>query len=216
MLAVQVATRSSQQLEAADRRQHAALDAICHNKKPSARKARRPLTRKARPLPSDHATLVEVDAKLKCEAIERIARASSVAAGCRAEGIARDTFYRWKREYERAGLEGLRCTSRRKPLEANRLPPGKRRLLREIDEANPHMPIAEIARRAGVSENGARAVLSREVWIPNARAAALRSQQVLEAVHSAIRSRFPPDTRMGTIRRTLRAERLLGISRPVR
>lgn len=39
----------------------------------------------------------------------------NVSAACRAMGIERSTYYRWKRKVDRWGLEALRVRERRRP-----------------------------------------------------------------------------------------------------
>lgn len=46
----------------------------------------------------------------------------NVSEACKTLGYSRDTFYRLKRRYEEAGIEGLREISRRKPNPGNRVP----------------------------------------------------------------------------------------------
>jgi len=46
----------------------------------------------------------------------------SVAAACRLHGIHRSTFYRWKAQVERFGLETLRPRERRRPQMPNAIP----------------------------------------------------------------------------------------------
>jgi len=46
-----------------------------------------------------------------------------VAAACRAFGVHRSTYYRWKRRIERHGLEILRPRERRRPRMPNQLSP---------------------------------------------------------------------------------------------
>jgi transposase len=45
-----------------------------------------------------------------------------VSEACRTLGYSRDTFYRVKKQYEEAGLDGLRELSRKKPNVKNRVP----------------------------------------------------------------------------------------------
>jgi transposase-like protein len=47
----------------------------------------------------------------------------SVTAACRAMGIDRSTYYRWKRKVDRWGLEALRIRERRRPRMPNQLGP---------------------------------------------------------------------------------------------
>jgi transposase InsO family protein len=47
----------------------------------------------------------------------------NVAAACRAMGIERSTYYRWKRKVDRWGLEALRVRERRRPRMPNQIGP---------------------------------------------------------------------------------------------
>ena len=47
----------------------------------------------------------------------------SVAEACRQMGVARSTYYRWKRKLERYGLDGLRVRERRRPRMPNQIGP---------------------------------------------------------------------------------------------
>jgi transposase InsO family protein len=51
-----------------------------------------------------------------------LARRSSVSHACRVFGVHRSTYYRWKAQVERHGLEVLRPRERRKPKMPNQLP----------------------------------------------------------------------------------------------
>jgi transposase InsO family protein len=48
---------------------------------------------------------------------------SSVSEACRQMGVARSTFYAWKRRLERYGLDGLRVRERRRPRMPNQIGP---------------------------------------------------------------------------------------------
>ena len=50
------------------------------------------------------------------------ARRTSVSAACRPFGVHRSTYYRWKRQVDRHGLEMLRPRKRRRPQMPNQLP----------------------------------------------------------------------------------------------
>jgi transposase InsO family protein len=51
-----------------------------------------------------------------------LAGRSSVSHACRVFGVHRSTYYRWKAQVERHGLEVLRPRERRKPKMPNQLP----------------------------------------------------------------------------------------------
>jgi transposase InsO family protein len=60
--------------------------------------------------------------KPKLKLLELADYLGNVSEACRCLGYSRDTFYRVKKRYEEAGLEGLREISRRKPNPKNRVP----------------------------------------------------------------------------------------------
>lgn len=60
--------------------------------------------------------------KGKLGLLELAAYMQNVSEACKTLGYSRDTFYRVKRRYEEAGIEGLREISRRKPNPGNRVP----------------------------------------------------------------------------------------------
>jgi transposase InsO family protein len=53
----------------------------------------------------------------------RLAEELGVSAACRLMGVHRSTYYRWKRQVERSGLEMLRPRERRRPQMPNQLSP---------------------------------------------------------------------------------------------
>jgi transposase InsO family protein len=53
----------------------------------------------------------------------RLAEELGVSAACRLIGVHRSTYYRWKRQVERSGLEMLRPRERRRPQMPNQLSP---------------------------------------------------------------------------------------------
>ena len=73
-------------------------------------------------------TTQEMLIKAKMNLLDLAAYLGNVSEACRTLGYSRDTFYRLKRRYEEAGIEGLRELSRRKPNLKNRVP-------EEIEEA---------------------------------------------------------------------------------
>ena len=60
--------------------------------------------------------------KSKLGLLELAEYLGNVTEACRTLGYSRDTFYRLKKQYEEAGIEGLREISRRKPNLRNRVP----------------------------------------------------------------------------------------------
>ena len=60
--------------------------------------------------------------KGKLGLLELAAYMQNVSEACKTLGYSRDTFYRVKRRYEEARIEGLREISRRKPNPGNRVP----------------------------------------------------------------------------------------------
>jgi len=207
VLAVQIPTQWSRAVERADEASRARLAALCRGPRPKRPKKRKALVRKFRPPGPTREALVEDDVQTKLEAIQRIEAAPSIAAGCRTEDIHRSTFYAWKSALEKSGLDGLRKTSRRKSLTANALPVEIRQLLRELDKRD--LPVAELARKAGVSEHGARGVLAREVWLPNYASGMDWLMRRLDEIGA----KFPPGTPVKVIRQTLETERAARVSR---
>src|SRR5437763_14452140 len=51
-----------------------------------------------------------------------LAARTSVSHGCRTVGVHRSTYYAWKRQVDRHGLEMLRPRERRRPQMPNQLP----------------------------------------------------------------------------------------------
>jgi transposase InsO family protein len=60
--------------------------------------------------------------KAKLNLLDLASYLGNVSEACRTLGYSRDTFYRVKKRYEEAGLEGLKEISRRKPNVRNRVP----------------------------------------------------------------------------------------------
>ena len=52
-----------------------------------------------------------------------LAARTTVANACRTFGVHRSTYYRWRRQVERSGLEMLRPRERRRPRMPNQLSP---------------------------------------------------------------------------------------------
>jgi transposase InsO family protein len=91
-----------------------------------------------------------------------------VAAFCRAQGITRQTYYKWKRRFEREGLDGLRDRSCRPKSVPNATPAEVedaivrvRKELAEAGEFNGPLTIAERLRAEGVSPVPSRVTIAR-------------------------------------------------------
>jgi transposase InsO family protein len=91
-----------------------------------------------------------------------------VAEFCRAQGISRETYYKWKRRFDREGLDGLRDRSRRPNTTPNATPADvedaivrARKELAEAGEFNGPFSIADRLAGQGVSPVPSRATIAR-------------------------------------------------------
>lgn len=91
-----------------------------------------------------------------------------VAAFCRAQNISRETYYKWKRRFEREGLDGLRDRSRRPNSVPNATPAGiedaivrARKELADAGQFNGPFSIADRLAAQGVSPVPSRATIAR-------------------------------------------------------
>jgi transposase InsO family protein len=91
-----------------------------------------------------------------------------VAAFCRAQGISRQTYYKWKRRFELEGLDGLRDRSRRPgsvpiatPVEVEDAIVRVRKELADAGEFNGPFSIADRLAAEGVSPVPSRATIAR-------------------------------------------------------
>jgi transposase InsO family protein len=91
-----------------------------------------------------------------------------VAAFCRAQGISRHTYYKWKRRFERDGLDGLRDRSRRPAVVVNATPAQvedavvrARKELADAGEFDGPLTIAGLLAVQGVSPLPSRATIAR-------------------------------------------------------
>jgi transposase InsO family protein len=91
-----------------------------------------------------------------------------VAAFCRAQGISRQTYYKWKKRFELEGLDGLRDRSRRPnsipiatPAEVEDAIVRARKELADAGEFNGPFSIAERLAAEGVSPVPSRATIAR-------------------------------------------------------
>jgi len=92
----------------------------------------------------------------------------NVAAFCRAQGISRQTYYKWKRRFERDGLDGLRDRPRRPnttpgatPVEVEDVIVRARKELADAGEFNGPLSIASELAASGVSPVPSRASIAR-------------------------------------------------------
>jgi transposase InsO family protein len=91
-----------------------------------------------------------------------------VAAFCRAQGISRQSYYKWKKRFEREGLDGLRERTRRPNVVPNATPVQiedaivrARKELADAGEFNGPFSIAERLAAEGVSPVPSRATIAR-------------------------------------------------------
>lgn len=91
-----------------------------------------------------------------------------VAGFCRAQGISRQTYYKWKRRFEREGLDGLRDRSRRPdsipiatPVEIEDAIVRARKELADAGEFNGPFSIASRLAAQGISPVPSRATIAR-------------------------------------------------------
>ena len=91
-----------------------------------------------------------------------------VAAFCRAQNISRQTYYKWKRRFDREGLDGLRDRSRRPnsipnatPVEVEDAIVRARKELADAGEFNGPFSIADRLAAQGVSPVPSRATIAR-------------------------------------------------------
>lgn len=102
----------------------------------------------------------------------------NVSKTCQSFRISRDTFYRWKKQYEERGEEGLREVSRAKPNLKNRVPQKVEEALLKIAIDHPdygqERASAELAKKGlKISGGGVRGVwLRHNLQTPKLRLAA--------------------------------------------
>jgi transposase InsO family protein len=87
-----------------------------------------------------------------------------VAAACRAFGVHRSTFYRWKRRIERHGLEILRPRERRRPQMPNQLSPLLEERIVAFALGHPGLGPRRIAAELGRERWGGLVVSGNGVW----------------------------------------------------
>jgi transposase InsO family protein len=93
-----------------------------------------------------------------------LAARTSVAAACRTFGIHRSTFYAWKRQVERFGLEVLRPRERRPPKMPNQLPKMVEERIVSFAIAHPGFGPQRVAAELARPKWGAIVVSPNGVW----------------------------------------------------
>jgi transposase InsO family protein len=94
----------------------------------------------------------------------RLAAEVGVSEACRLMGVHRSTYYRWKPEVERAGLEMLRPRERRRPVMPNQLSPMVEQRIVAFALGHPGLGPKRIAAQLARPEWGALAVSPNGVW----------------------------------------------------
>ena len=87
-----------------------------------------------------------------------------VATACRTFGVHRSTYYRWKRQVERHGLEALRPRERRRPRMPNQLSPLLEQRIVAFALGHPGLGPRRIAAELGRPRWGGIAVSANGVW----------------------------------------------------
>jgi transposase InsO family protein len=94
----------------------------------------------------------------------RLAGEIGVSTACRLMGVNRSTYYRWKPEVERAGLEMLRPRERRRPLMPNQLSPIVEQRIAAFALGHPGLGPKRIAAQLARPEWGGLVVSPNGVW----------------------------------------------------
>ena len=89
---------------------------------------------------------------------------TSVTAACRTFGVHRSTYYAWKRQVDRHGLEMLRPRERRRPQMPNQLPKMIEERIVSFSLAHPGLGPKRVASELGREKWGAIIVSSNGVW----------------------------------------------------
>jgi transposase InsO family protein len=110
-------------------------------------------------------TVVAMDVRMAAALAQGV---DDVAAFCRAQGISRESYYKWKRRFETEGLDGLRERSRRPSVVPNATPAEvedaivrARKELADAGEFNGPFSIAGHLAGQGVSPVPSRATIAR-------------------------------------------------------
>jgi transposase InsO family protein len=88
----------------------------------------------------------------------------NVSAACRAMGIERSTFYRWKRKVDRWGLEALRVRERRRPRMPNQIGPHLEQRILAFALARPGLGPRRISAELGREKWGGIRISEHGVW----------------------------------------------------
>ena len=94
----------------------------------------------------------------------RLAGELGVSQACRLMGVHRSTYYRWKPEVERAGLEMLRPRERRRPVMPNQLSPIVEQRIVAFALGHPGLGPKRIAAQLARPEWGGLVVSANGVW----------------------------------------------------
>src|SRR5215211_1106234 len=93
-----------------------------------------------------------------------LAARSTVTHACRTFGVHRSTYYRWRRQVERSGLEMLRPRERRRPQMPNQLSPLVEQRIVAFSLGQPGFGPRRIAARLARPEWGGLLVSPNGVW----------------------------------------------------
>ena len=110
-------------------------------------------------------SVIAMDVRMAAALVQGV---DDVAAFCRAQNISRETYYKWKKRFEREGVDGLRDRSRRPNTIPNATPAEvedaivrARKELAEAGEYNGPFSIADRLAAHGVSPVPSRATIAR-------------------------------------------------------
>jgi transposase InsO family protein len=92
------------------------------------------------------------------------AQRTSVSAACRTFGVHRSTYYRWRRQVDRHGLEMLRPRERRRPQMPNQLPKMVEERIVSFAIAHPGLGPKRVASELGRAKWGGIVVSPNGVW----------------------------------------------------
>jgi transposase len=98
------------------------------------------------PASSGHCSVVARTRDDKLRLLERARELGNVSRACEELGFSRDSYYRLKRRYERAGADGLSSSRRHVPLLKNRVGEEVESALLEATRRNPDLGQATLAR----------------------------------------------------------------------
>jgi transposase InsO family protein len=121
----------------------------------------------------------------------RLAAELGVSEACRLMGVHRSTYYRWKPEVERAGLEMLRPRERRRPVMPNQLSPIIEQRIVAFALGHPGLGPKRIAAQLARPEWGGLLVSPNGVWKALCRHG-LNTRAKRLALVAGYRARFEP------------------------